>query len=411
MQTQSAITPDARFVVIGVPGGKRIELFQAALLRLGREPARVVSWAELSAGRVTLEQVVRPDDIVRIDSPGRDFEVDRLLLAAGADAADEEDGERLRYDHLDRDSAARVAFDKGMILPSRQWFLGFRRVLGELKMQLWRCPRHRMMNDIDDIITMFDKRACHARLDAAGVTVPRALGPVCSFEQLLAGMRETGLRRVFVKIAHGSSASGVVAYQISPAGHQQAITTVEMADSGGGLQLYNSRQIFTYRDSRQIARLIDALARHRVHVEQWLPKAGINGLVFDLRVMVIAAQARQTVVRLSKGPLTNLHLLNQRSGAEAVRLRMGETRWAAAIAECRRAMACFPGSLHGGVDLLIAANFRQHAILEINAFGDLLPGVLCAGEDAYETQIRQMIGMDAGLPTAADSAEERRVGS
>ena len=43
-----------------------------------------------------------------------------------------------------------------------------------------------------------------------------------------------------------------------------------------------------------------------------MPKAGLAGHVFDLRVVVIAGRARHAVVRMSRGPMTNLHLLNRR---------------------------------------------------------------------------------------------------
>jgi hypothetical protein len=218
---------------------------------------------------------------------------------------------------------------------------------------------------------------------------------VLSFDQLTTLMRVQGWDRVFVKLAHGSSASGVVAYQRTsrgPAGSglqsHRAVTTVEMVRTRGELRLYNSRRLRTYTDVREIATLIDALARHRIHVEQWLPKAGIDGRVFDLRVVVIGGRARQSVARLSRTPITNLHLLNDRADTSAIRRRMGCDAWRAAMATCARVMrVCFPGSLHGGVDLLVSSNFRRHAVLEVNAFGDLLPGVTCDGLHTYAAEI------------------------
>src|SRR5206468_9519926 len=132
--------------------------------------------------------------------------------------------------------------------------------------------RHQLLQDPREIAVMFDKRECHARLAGAGVRVPRSVGPVHSYDQLLSRMRDARLRRVFIKPAHGSSASGVVAYQMDES-HELATTTVEMVHDGGELLLYNSRLIRNYRDRREIAELIDALCAQGVHVEQWLPKA------------------------------------------------------------------------------------------------------------------------------------------
>ena len=193
--------------------------------------------------------------------------------------------------------------------------------------------------------------------------------------------------RVFVKLAHGSSASGVVAYQTNGRLHQ-ATTTVEMVREGDDLRLYNSRRVRTYRDPAEILALIDALCRHRVHVERWLPKAGLGGRALDLRVVTIAGRPRHTVVRLSRTPMTNLHLLNDRGDVGPVRQRMGEAAWSAALRTCERAATCFPGSLYAGVDLLIQSGWRRHAVLELNAFGDLLPGVLDGGVDTYTAEIQ-----------------------
>jgi hypothetical protein len=210
---------------------------------------------------------------------------------------------------------------------------------------------------------------------------------VCSFEELHERMRATGCRRVFVKLAHGSSASGVVAYETSGA-RQQALTTVEVVRRHGELRLYNSRRIRRYHQLADVADLIDALAREGVRVEEWVPKAGLDGFVFDLRVVVIAGRARHVVVRMSCGPMTNLHLLNRRGDLSAVLARMGPEAWRAARRTCEKAAGLFPDSLHLGVDLLIAPGFRRHAVLEGNAFGDLLPGVLSGGVDTYEAEIR-----------------------
>jgi hypothetical protein len=370
-----------RFVIIGNEANPRVDLFQAALMAKGYPPARLVRYADLIDGCVFLPDVVKANDILRIESPGKDANVERMLLCVGAEAQDSE-----QFDRIDRDQAARLEIEKGRLLFPRQWYLGFCAVLAEIERQRAACPAHTLMNHPADIATMFDKRVCHARMQAAGVAVPRGLGPVSSYEELVTAMRRERCARVFVKLAHGSSASGVVAYQVSGS-NQLATTTVNMVRAGRDLRLYNSRRLRTYRDPRDIADLIDALCRHCVHVEQWLPKAGFDGRTFDLRVVVIGGEARHVVVRLSRGPMTNLHLLNERGDRDAVLMRIGEQAWSDAQATCLSAMACFPHSQYSGVDLLMQPGFRRHAVLEINAFGDLLPGVLDRGEDTYTAEI------------------------
>ena len=102
------------------------------------------------------------------------------------------------------------------------------------------------MNSPAEIALMFDKPACHRRLSESGVPVPECLGTVGSFDELREAMRAGGCARVFVKLAHGSSASGVVAYQTDGVRHR-ASTTVEVVRRGGQTLLYNSRRIRTHR--------------------------------------------------------------------------------------------------------------------------------------------------------------------
>jgi hypothetical protein len=392
-------------VVVGNPGCRRVALFQDALTRCRLPQATLVPYADLIAGRVTLEQVVRPGAVVRLESPGRDFEVEKALLATGADEADADGPTR-----ISRQAAEQLAFDKGRIWYPRQWYLGFRATLRQLDDQLSRCPAHVLTSRPADVEMLFDKCRCQELFAGHGIPVPQGLGPVHSFEELHERMRATGCRRVFVKLAHGSSASGVVAYQTSGA-QQLALTTVEMARHRGELRLYNSRKIRRYHRPADVATLIDALAREGVRVEEWVPKAGLDGHVFDLRVVVIAGRARHVVVRMSRSPMTNLHLLNRRGDLSAVLDRMGPEAWEAARRTCERTAAVFPDGLHLGVDLLIAPGFRRHAVLEGNAFGDLLPDVLNEGVDTYEAEIRAVIAEQASrraCPGGADGGDKPR---
>jgi len=373
----SSAPPD--FVVIGAPQDRRIELFQAALTQLELPPARMISYLDLIAGRIVLADNIRPTSIVRIESPGKDFEVERALLALGAEI-EEPDGQS--YERLSRRVVEALSFEKGRILPSRQWYLGYRQLLWHIEQQV---KRSQLMNTVGDILLMFDKRAAHALLAAHTIPVPPATELVNSYEELITQMQRRGWSRVFLKLAHGSSASGVVAYRFAGNRHQ-AITTVEMVQTGDERRLYNTRNIRVYQKHAEIVALIDALCRHRVHVEQWLPKAGYAQHTFDLRVVMIARQVQHIVARLSRSPMTNLHLLNKRGDAAEILAAIGEARWEQARCTCEQAAHLFE-SLYMGIDLLFTSDFKRHAIVEVNAFGDLLPGVLYHNQDTYTAEL------------------------
>lgn len=373
-------------LLIAVPESRRTRLFQDALTSMGCVPARVVSFPDLLSGRAVISDYVKAGTTIRIDSPGKDFETERALLSAGA----EEEGNN-SYARLPRDEVEKLEFERGRVLFPRQWYLGLIRALRLIETQLSNCDGVRFMNSLSDIALMFDKPRCQQALRNGGIPTPNSLGEIRSFADLRERMRESGCARVFIKLAHGSSASGVVAYQTNVDRHK-AITTVEMVLQGNDLRLYNSRRIRVYRELPEIEALVDALCCHRAYAEQWLPKAGIDGRTFDLRVVVIAGRARHTVVRLGRHPLTNLHLLGGRGSLDRVKERIGKAAWEATRHTCERVMTdCFPESLYAGIDLRIAPDYREHHVLEVNAFGDLLPEVFHDGVDTYASEISMIV--------------------
>jgi hypothetical protein len=241
---------------------------------------------------------------------------------------------------------------------------------------------------------MFDKAACQSSLETAELAVPPSLGLPVSFDDLWERMRATGCRRIFLKPCHGSSASGVVALEASRHGIQ-AFTTVERIDTSGEIRLYNRRRIQVYRGAAEVRALVDSICPERCLAQVWVPKAGLAGKVFDVRVVVIGGRARQVMVRLGDGPMTNSALLGGKADASSLRARMGEDAWAGMLRLCERAMReCFPRSLYAGLDVLVEPDFRTSRILEVNAFGDLLPRNLHEGRDTYTWEVEQALERD-----------------
>ena len=85
--------------------------------------------------------------------------------------------------------------------------------------------------------------------------------------------------------------------------------------------------------------------------------------------------------------MTNLHLRNPRRSWEFAREYIGSAAAHAALQTGEAALRCFPRSLYAGIDLMFAPGLRHHALLELNAFGDLLPGTLHEGQDTYTAEI------------------------
>jgi glutathione synthase/RimK-type ligase-like ATP-grasp enzyme len=360
--------------VVGNPGGRRVALFRAAARDFGAA-VRVVSWAEALRGPVRF----RSGEFVRLDSPGEEPEVDRLL---------------------------REVEEPSLVGGTALWyrrFTGAARRVSAAVAEDGAVP----LDDPDEVAVLFDKRLCHGVLERAGVPVPESptsgpgAAPVGGWDEVRALARSAGMRRFFLKLAHGSSASGVLAVETADRGRVRATTSAALDGQG---RLFNSLRIRRYGTEREVAALVDALAPDGLHMERWLPKAALDGRAADLRVVVTAGRATHVVVRTSRSPMTNLHLGGTRGDPAAVRAAVGAAGgdWPGALRICERAAALFPGSLRVGVDLLPAAGWRRFAVGEVNAFGDLLPGLTglagtpAEGLDTYGAQLAAIGARAAG---------------
>ncbi|MFD3717180.1 STM4014 family protein [Streptomyces sp. NPDC058674] len=353
--------------VVGDPAGRRVAHFQDAVRARGLPPARVVAWRTVLDGAARFH----PGETVRIDSPGGDPDVERLL---------------------------RGVSDPTRVEGTARWYRGFTEAV-EVVAAAVAAAGGRLLTAPADLRVLFDKRLCHHALDRSGIPVPPSptsgpgAAPVRGWPDVRELLARPGLRRTFVKPAHGSSASGVLALESGAGGRVRATTSVELSPGGA---LYNSLRVRRYEDERVIGAVVDALAPDGLHVERWLPKASQGGRSADLRVVVVAGRATHAVVRTARGPMTNLHLGGARGdlGAAVAAVTAAGGSWEHdALGVCERAAAVFPATLCVGVDLLPATGWRRFAVGEVNAFGDLLPGLTglpgspAAGLDTYAAQL------------------------
>lgn len=378
------VEPNRPWAIIGNPENRRVAFFQQALQSHNLPPAAVLSYEGLLTGRETLDSLPA-NAILRIESPGENFAVEKLLLSVGAQAAEAEGRPFLAPSQVES-----LKVDHGRILYPRQWYLGFVRACESWFGADKRNPEWTITTSAENLRFLFDKNLCQQAFAAAQLPIPNSLGTISGWDELQEKMRAGGFRRVFIKLANGSSASGVVALHVR-GDLIEAITSVEFVREGGEVRLYNSLKLRRYTKLDDVRAIVDALALHSVHVEQWLPKAGVDRRVFDLRIVVIAGEPKHVVVRTSRSPITNLHLANRRGNWHELRVGIPLNAIAAVEETCRRCGRLFSGSLHLGLDVLFTPGFREHYLLEANAFGDLLPGVLHDGRDTYQAEIEAML--------------------
>jgi glutathione synthase/RimK-type ligase-like ATP-grasp enzyme len=238
---------------------------------------------------------------------------------------------------------------------------------------------------------MFDKTACSALLSASGCPIPESLGTPSGFDELMSLMDARKQPRLFLKLCHGSSASGAVALERSGALIQGFSTTRLIDSAEGGIKLYNERKVIRYDSLHDLRKLIDALCKQRALAEAWIPKAGIQQRRFDVRVVVIGRKARHVVARLSRTPFTNLQLGGTRMDSASLRQHLGDAAYEKILHAAEDAMRAFPQCLFAGVDVALESNLRRAHVLEVNAFGDLLSGLLHEGRDTYTWEVEEML--------------------
>lgn len=362
-------------VVVCVPGNRRRTLFAEAAREAGWPEPMVLPWHELADPAASPS--LPPGAVVRVDSPGEDVTTARLLRGWARDP------------------------DLYRAEGTADQHRGFVRALDRLSTLVAATPGTHLVQDPADLVDMCDKRRAHARLAAAEVPVADALpDPVTGYTSLRERMDEHRLRRVFVKPAHGSSASGVIALATGGAGRIKAVTSADLTRAeDGSVMLFNSLRPRTYTTEAEVAAVVDALAPDGLHVERWLPKAGFDGRVVDLRVLVVAGRATHVVVRSSRSPLTNLHLGNARGDVDALRESMGPHAWREAMLTAEAAAGVFGSTLHAGVDLMLSPGWRRFTICEVNAFGDLLPRVLHEGRSTHAEQLHALATGRFPLPS------------
>lgn len=357
----------SRFVLIGNPENRRVHFFQEALQQAGQEAALLIPYLSILNGECELPDVLRDGDTLRIESPGENFAVEKKILALGGleNASDLED-------------------ERGRIYHPRLWFQGFSKLMTFIAQQAGHVS---WFNHPDDIVSMFNKPLCKQILP--DYTLPR-LPVFSSYDEFFAYAETQAYSRFFIKLNSSSSASGIVAYECNKRnGKEQAYSTVEIVHGLDGERYYNSLKIKKYTAKKEIRNILNFLFTEGAMVESWIPKAKHEDSSYDLRVVGIAGQRRHAIARLSRGPMTNLHLGNQRCAVDE--LELSTSTWQEIDTLVEKTMQAFPRSLYAGLDILLPRNGKSPVLLEANAFGDLLPNLLHNAENTYLAEINAVL--------------------
>lgn len=356
-----------RFVLIGNPENRRVHFFQEALQQAGQDAALVISYLSILNDECRLDEVLVDGVTVRVESPGENFAVEKKILGLGG-----------------LENAMKLKDERGRIYHPRLWFHGFSKLMTSIAVQ---AGQVNWFNHPHEIVSMFNKPKCKRMLQE--YTLPSL--PVFScYDEFFTYAEKQAYCRFFIKLNSSSSASGIVAYEYNRRnGKEQAYSTVEVVHDIDGDRYYNSLKVKKYTDRAAIRNILNFLFKQGAMVERWIPKARHEGCSYDLRVVGIAGKRKHTIARLSRGPMTNLHLGNQRCAVDD--LELPSSTWQDIDALVEKTMQAFPCSLYAGLDILLPRDGNVPVLLEANAFGDLLPNLLHNSENTYLSEIKAVL--------------------
>jgi hypothetical protein len=369
--------PELRYVLIANPGTKRCEAYRRELLAFwaarGHPPdVTIVRGADVADRDGCLDGLPgfnRPA-VVRMESPGKDDDAYRSMLAAGARGDPSEPAQHWRS----------VELPKGMLVRPGLWYRGFCHVLAGLRRSFdarqhlapTACPLA--------VAEMFDKAATCRKLEAAGIPVPKSIDPAQwsapippgEFKRLLTGgphrhFVPQGWPSTYVKLNSGSSATGIVAVRPTSRGQVGVSTVVEI-----GGRFFNTRRPRTLSKAA-LSSALQFLVGEGAIAQCGIPLAQVDGQNFDLRVVCVYGRPVATIFRVSPHPMTNLHLGGRRGDFGRCRAAVPTRDWLDALDHAADAAGRFDSAV-AGVDVVFEQGTGRPFVLEVNAFGDFFPG-------------------------------------
>jgi len=218
-----------------------------------------------------------------------------------------------------------------------------------------------------DILALLDKRRCKQKLSENNIAVTKMfLEEFSDSEELLCFMQKNRLAQIFIKPLTGSGAAGVTALRFSP--HKNKIVLYCCTDIIDG-ELVNVKKLVRLEDRAAVS-FLDKLLKLDCIIEQWYAKSDVQGYCYDLRVIVQEHKIDYILPRLSKSPITNLHLNNFSIDFSALHIKAPVLEELKDL--CMRAAACYPRLNSIGMDVLIEKGSEKSYIVEMNGQGDLL---------------------------------------
>ncbi len=261
------------------------------------------------------------------------------------------------------------AWDSSCLEELNRLTLGYEKDLEELA-RLGREQNISFLNHPSQVRTLLDKGECKRQLAGAGMPVTEILAEKAeSLEQLLEAMERRHMSQIFLKPVRGSGAAGVAAFRYQKKTGQMVLYTCGLEDPLTG-RLVNTKRLRRFTDRKEAESLLRRILSLDCMAERWYAKAVCQGFSYDLRAVVQDGKVDFMLARLSKGPVTNLHLNNRALGMSELGLPLSVREETEEL--CRKAAGCFPGLRSAGIDILLERGSLRPRVIEMNGQGDLI---------------------------------------
>lgn len=261
----------------------------------------------------------------------------------------------------------------------------------EALLLLARMPFGAYFNHPIDILELLDKRKCKQKLIQNNIPVTQPIfNHFSNSDELLCFMKENRLRQVFIKPVMGSGAAGVSALRFASIKNKIVLyTCAKIVEKN----LINTKKIHRLEQENALV-FLDKLLKLDCIVEKWHEKSSCqsqnnnyidNMYCFDLRVIVQNGKIDYILPRLSKGPITNLHLNNLSIPFEELNLKTSVVDEICDV--CIKAAACYPRLNSIGMDVLLEKDSEKPYIIEMNSQGDLMHKDVYGDNTIYKRQV------------------------
>lgn len=378
---------ETNFLIIGDLNGRRINSFIECLNNLGFRNYKVITWNELLLDVNIFRKNLKENTIIKIEPPEKDMNIYSGFLKLGSSKGE-----------VSKKDIEKIDFSTCEIVAPAQWYEGFKILLSHME-NIFLNEKHKnifLMNDFKEILVMMDKGKTYEILEEKmkdyDFYLPKKIDTPKNYREF----REVygnKITKCFIKLRYGSGGTGIIAYKNNPKLLEESIFTSLNFENKDGKQIfYSNNKVNYFEDKDKIKNLIDWVLLNGAHVESWIPKASYEGYAFDTRVFVINKNSEYLISRLSKTPITNLHLRNKRMESRDI---ISEEHINIISKAAEDVMKVFHNSLYAGIDVVCSKGYRPY-IIDVNPFGDLFHNLLGTDKNTHYLEIKKAIEILGG---------------